>query len=99
GPESADLLEMKRGVLRVLAQQLVTPIREPLHVRGQPVVAAPEAGGGEVSHRSEHRPSRRSRRASSASWSSRPAATSCSNWRSQASGSYSANQARKAARS
>jgi hypothetical protein len=59
----------------------------------------PEAGSGSVSHRSVQRPSRKSRRASSARWSSRPAATSSSNSRSHTSASNSANQARNAAKS
>jgi hypothetical protein len=81
---------------RVLSKQRITGVREALNFDGQALVTVPESRSGAVVHRSVQRPSRASRRASSANASNRPSATSRSNCRSQAAESNSANQVRNA---
>jgi hypothetical protein len=65
-PEATDFLEMHRGMPGVPLHQRKGCTSQLLNVSGQSVEMLPEVGCGSVSHRSVHRPSRRSRRASSA---------------------------------
>jgi hypothetical protein len=96
GPKPPSLLEMERRVLRVPLQEREIRVGELPNLWGKLLVKAPEFWIGAVSHKSVQRPSLRSRRASSPRASRRPAATSASNCRSQASASKSANQLRNA---
>jgi len=79
GPEASDLLEVQRWMMWILAQQGIAPVGETLDVCWQVMIVEPETWGRAVSHKSVHRPSRRSCMASCARDSSRPAATSSSN--------------------
>ncbi len=98
-PEATDLLQMHGGMSRVLCHQCENGKCRLLRLVRQFVKTLTKPWGGPMPHRSTHRPWRRSPRASSAKPSSRPAATSPSNWRSQACASNSENQARKASNS
>jgi len=98
-PVLPDLLEVQRWMMRILTQKCITPIRQLSHFVRKCMVAGPESRAGAMFHRSVQRPSSRSRNASSANRSNRPAATSCSICRSQTSASKEANQSRSAARS
>jgi hypothetical protein len=80
-------------------QQLIILICEPLDFSGKLLVKTPKLPRSAVPHNSVVRPARRSSSASSANASSRPAFTSSSIWRSQASASNSTNQARNFANS
>lgn len=58
-PESADFLEMQRGMLWVLAKQREILVRQvPNRIR-QRVIALPEFGRGETIHSGLQRPARR----------------------------------------
>src|SRR5947207_2834421 len=70
-------------------------VRQLLNVGGELPVALPELPVGTMPHRSVQRPSGKSRNASSANPSSRPACTVSSNCRSQVWASSSKNQVRK----
>jgi hypothetical protein len=98
-PKPANFFEMQRGMLRFLLEQRKILIGEFLNVGGKLLIKPPELRVRAVPHKSVERPSRKSRNASSASVSRRPAAASCSNCRSHASASNSENQARKVERS
>jgi len=79
GPETTSLLEAQRWMTWILAQQSITSISKTLDVCWQVTIVGPKTWGRSVSHRSVHRPSRRSCIASCARDSSLPAATSSSN--------------------
>ena len=98
-PETVDLLEVQRWMLRIVTKPLVALVREALDWRRQLPIATPESGGRAMSHRSRVRPCRRSSRASSASAFSRPADASCSNCVSHSAASNSMNHTRNAASS
>src|SRR3954463_7201666 len=90
---------MQRRVARIFFQESEILVGKLLDFRGKLAIKPPELGIGTVPHRSVQRPSSRSRKASSPNVSSRPAITSFSNCRSQASASNFANQLRNVARS
>src|SRR5712692_1804045 len=83
----------------VFPQQPIRLVRQSPDVFRKLVIAAPEPWVGTVFHRSVQRPSRKSLRASSASASRRPTATSSSIWRSHRAPSNSANHFRNSASS
>jgi hypothetical protein len=66
-------------MLRVLAEQGKAIVRQPLDLGGQGMITGPESRRSAVFHSDVQRPSRPSRKASSANVSNRPSATSCSN--------------------
>ena len=98
-PETIDLLEVQRGMPRLVTKPVVTLVREALDLLRQLPIATPEPGRRAMFHRSRVRPCRRSSRASSASASSRPADASCSNCMSHSAASNSTNHALNAASS
>ena len=98
-PETIDLLEVQRGMPRIVTKPVVTLVREALDLLRQLPIATPEPGRRAMFHRSRVRPCRRSSRASSASASSRPADASCSNCVSHSAASNSTNHALNAASS
>ena len=83
----------------IVLQELKALVRQSLHLNGQRAIALPEGWRRVMAHSSVQRPASKSRSASSAWRSRRPAATSSSNCRSQTTASNSTNHLRKAARS
>src|ERR1700677_462307 len=81
----------------VILEQLKIFVSQLFYGRGKLLIKSPIFPAGAVSHKSVQRPSRKSRNASSARESNRPAFTSASNCRSHAAASNSSNQARKTA--
>ena len=99
GPKPSQLLEVQGRVLRVLSQQSVGLVSQAPYIVRKLPITRPKPRIGAVPHRSVQRPARRSSRASAASASRCPAATSSSIWRSQAAASNSANHALNASSS
>ncbi len=91
GPKASQLLEVQGRVLRVSSQQLVGLVSQAAYIAGKLPITSPKPRIGLAPHRSVQRPARRSSRASSASASRRPVATSSSIWRSQDAASNSSN--------
>ena len=89
----------RRPMLAGGFEEIVAAVRQLPDFSWQPSVAAPEPRVGVMLHRSVVRPATKSLKASRASASSRPAATSCSTCRSQTAASYSANHFRNRASS
>lgn len=83
----------------VFLEEFVVRIGKLLYLLGKLLIELPELWARAVSHKSVQRPSRRSRMASSARASRRPAATSSSNCLSHAVASKLRNQSRNAVKS
>src|ERR1017187_1747402 len=98
-PISADLLEVKRRMPRIVLEQRKSSVGElPCRCRQDPVTG-PEIRRGMVGQSSVDRPAVCLRRTSSARPSSLPSITSASNCRSHASASNAENHSRNAASS
>ena len=79
GPELAYFFEMERGMPRIPLEQFKILIGKLLNFLGKLRIEFPKLRGGMVNHNFELRPALNSFRASSASESSFPCTTSCSN--------------------
>src|SRR5438034_6409706 len=84
---------------RIALEQFVVGVGQLLNLLGELFIELPKLWIGAMPHKSVQRPSRRSRIASSARASRRPAATSSSNCLSHAAASKVRNQSRKAVKS
>ena len=78
GPKAFQPLEVQGRVPRVSSKQLVGFVSYSAYIVGKLPITSPKPRIGTVPHRSVQRPARRSSRASSASASRRPVATSSS---------------------
>src|SRR5947209_20048626 len=98
-PERADLLEAQGWVSRVALQERKVLVRQFPDSRRQVQIAVPEIGAGEVVHSGVQRPASKSSSAFAPARSNRPARTSSSICRSQASAMNSSNHWENAANS